>query len=101
MNPSLCFIGTVGRGWAAPALPLLLLMGVGVLFLQQIYGWMGRGDLQRSDTVSAAGRQELTVCVPGEAELLAQMRTLKGKEKITAHDSCCVMLLTFSPCKLY
>lgn len=39
-------------------------MGVGVLFLQQIYEWVGRRDLQGSDTVSAAGPERLTVALP-------------------------------------
>lgn len=60
---SLCFIAShcqVGRLQPSSA-PL---MGVGVLFLQQIYEWVGRRDLQGSDTVSAAGPERLTVALP-------------------------------------
>lgn len=59
---SLCFIAShcqVGRLQPSSA----LLMGVGVLFLQQIYEWVGRCDLQASDTVSAAGPERLTVAL--------------------------------------
>lgn len=66
---SLCFIaskvcvcwGGQGRLWPSP----FLLMGVGGLFLQQIYVWMGHCDLRSSDTLSAAGpwKQIVALCV--------------------------------------
>lgn len=61
-EPSLCFIAShcqVGRLQPSSG----LLMGAGVLFLQQIYVWVGHRDLQGSDTVSAAGPERLTVAL--------------------------------------
>lgn len=61
-EPSLYFIAShcqVGRLQPSSG----LLMGVGVLFLQQIYVWVGHCDLQGSDTVSAAGTERLTVAL--------------------------------------
>lgn len=61
-EPSLCFIAShcqVGRLQPSAS----LLMGVGVLFLQQIYVWVGHCDLHGSDTVSAARPERLTVAL--------------------------------------
>lgn len=53
VNLSLCFIASHCRaGRLQPS--SLLLMGVGVLFLLQIYAWVWRSDLRSLDTVSAA-----------------------------------------------
>lgn len=61
-EPSLCFIASHCRvGRLRPSSPLL--MGVGVLFLLQIYAWVGRCDLRSSDTVSAAGPERLIVAL--------------------------------------
>lgn len=71
----LCFIArhrkVGGGGWLQPS-PLVL-MGVGVLFLEQIYAWVGRFDLQSPDTVSAAGRRVDgdSLCVPGKPEVFS------------------------------
>ena len=61
-EPLLCFIAShcqVGRLQPSSA----LLMGVGVVFVQQIYVWVGLCDLQGSDSVSAAGPERPTVAL--------------------------------------
>lgn len=56
-EPWLCFIASHCRtGRLQPS--SLLLMGVGVLFLLQIYAWVGCCDLRSLDTVSGAGPKE-------------------------------------------
>lgn len=56
-EPLLCFIASHCRvGRLQPS--SLVLMGVGVLFLQWIYEWVGHCDLQSCDTVFSSGPRE-------------------------------------------